>query len=225
MAKQSRLPTESADQYQGREFYRQHRCAVGPTGLGEVHQQGAAHGGVDYTFTGGAIAGTTGVTLSGTSGVGGMVTFDKANTFTGAVAINAGELIAANAGALGNASTVTVASGAALQLSGGITITSSGTSTLPLSLNGTGYASSPAGALDSEAGSNAYPGPITLTGATTINSGTATDTLTLTGGITTTTNDLSFTGAGKCQSLLMESPAPTPAPPRSTTRVPAELAH
>ena len=112
------------------------------------------------------------------------------------MAINEGELVAANAGALGNASSISVASGTALQLSGGITVTPSGTSTLPLSLSGTGYGSPLAGALDSEAGSNAYPGAITLAGATTINSGTATDTLTLTGGITTTTHDLTFTGAG-----------------------------
>ncbi len=161
---------------------------------------GVANGGVDYTFNGGAIAGTTGIAMNGTGGVGGKVTFNQANSFGGAVAISQGELIVTNANGLGNTTGTSVASGAALELSGGITEASTGSNLLPLTLNGTGYPplpGSPAGALDSEGGNNAYPGAITLGSATTINSGTAADALTLSGGITAQRrNDLSFTGAG-----------------------------
>ena len=182
---------------------------------------GTAHGGVNYTFTGNAIGGTTGITLSGTGGVGGTVTFTKPNSFNGEIAINAGELIAANATALGNASGTTVASGAALQLSGGFTYAATGTSTLPLTLSGAGYASSPAGALDSEGGNNAYPGAITLGSAATINSGTTSDTLALSGGIATTTNDLAFTGTGNITIATKGITSTDTGEPQSSTTAPA----
>ncbi len=141
---------------------------------------------VNYTFTGGAISGATTITMNGSA----TVTLKNANSFSGQVAINDGELIAANNAALGASSGITVASGAALELSGGITVSSS----IPLSLSGTGWSGGPAGALNSVGGPNVYPGAITLAGPATINSD-ASGTLTLSGGITAA-NDLTFSGAG-----------------------------
>ncbi len=66
---------------------------------------GAANLGVDYTIenAGGVqygIGGSTGITLNGNGSVGGNVTLAGANSFTGAVAVNYGQLIVANSGAL-----------------------------------------------------------------------------------------------------------------------------
>ena len=64
----------------------------------------------------------------------------------------------------------------------------------PLSLNGSGFAGSPAGALNSVSGTNSYAGPVTLSSPTTIaaNAGL----LTLTGGVNTGGNLLTIGGAG-----------------------------
>src|SRR5208283_1628893 len=97
---------------------------------------------VNYTISGGGgISGPTGITMNGT----GLVNLQTANSFTSPVAINAGALNISNAAALGNSSGAIVASGAALQIQGGITTTNA----VPLTLNGTGLAASPAGALSS----------------------------------------------------------------------------
>ena len=103
---------------------------------------GSAHGGVDYVVSDASsstvgISGSASVTLEGT----GNVTFQSPNTFTGPVAINAGQLIVQNGTALGSSSGVTVASGAALTLSGGITV-----SGIPLSLDGPGLTGNATGA-------------------------------------------------------------------------------
>ncbi len=146
---------------------------------------------VPYTIAGGAISGATGLTLNGTAGV----TLTSANSFTGPVAVNAGALNLQNS-ALGSGSShssgVAVASGAALQLQGGISIAA-----IPLSLNGTGLAASPAGALQSVSGNNAYAGAINLgSSGATVTSSTLGNTLTLTGGVNTAGNLLTINGAG-----------------------------
>lgn len=143
---------------------------------------------VNYTIGGsGAIAGSGAITLSGI----GSVTLTGSNTFSGAVAINAGELDLENSRALGGSSGVGVASGGALALQNGISIGS-----IPLSIDGTGWTTTPAGALDSISGANSYAGAITLAGAATINSAHSGDTLTLAGGIVDGTNNLTLSGAG-----------------------------
>ena len=148
---------------------------------------------VNYTLSnnGGdtvGIAGATGITKLATST--GTVFLQSANTFTGPVAINAGIINISNGNALGTVggqSGVTVASGAALQMQGGIT-----TNAQPLSLNGTGVASS--GALDNVSGANTYAGPITLAAASTITS--AGGSLALTGGINNGGVGLTLNGSG-----------------------------
>ncbi len=158
---------------------------------------------VNYSFSGGAISGASGgVILNGP----GSVTLNNANTFVGAVAVNAGQLILDNATALGNTSGVTVASGGALVLNNtsGTPATFStpaaGTGTIPLSIGGAGLTANPAGALVSLAGNNTYNGAITLTAGATINSASSVggDGLTLGGSINTTGNNygLMFSGPG-----------------------------
>jgi autotransporter-associated beta strand protein len=165
---------------------------------------GVAHGGVDYTITNASgtigIAGTTTVSLNGTGGVGGQVTLQGANSFTGPVAINAGQLNLANAAALGNATGVTVASGTTLNLTnlGGVTIyglTASGATPIPLSLSGTGL--SLTGALTS-GGTNTYSGPIAIvSGGATIGTIASSDQLTLGGGVSIASGStLTLIGAG-----------------------------
>lgn len=147
---------------------------------------------VDYMFSnvGGDSAGISGsafIVMEGT----GNVTFQSANSFTGSVAINDGQLIVENGGALGSSSGVTVASGAALQLNGGINVSNS----IPLTISGTGIGGN--GALVSAGGSNTYAGPITLAASATINSDpVVTSTLTLSGGINVGSNVLTFIGSG-----------------------------
>ena len=167
---------------------------------------GAAHGGVDYTIgdAGGTIgiAGTCGLTLNGNGVVGGTVTMAGANSFSGAVAVNFGQLILANGRALGNASAVTVASGAALGLQSGTGtpgsygLTAAGSTPIATSLSGAGFATTDA--LASLNGINTYAGAITLTGPATIGSVSTSngDGLTLTAGINNNGNLLTFHGAG-----------------------------
>jgi autotransporter-associated beta strand protein len=83
----------------------------------------------------------------------------------------------------------TVSSGAALQLQGGITIGAEA-----LSLAGTGNGSDGTGALRNISSSNTYGGAITLAGATRINSDAGL--LTLSGGISGNTQNLTIGGAG-----------------------------
>jgi autotransporter-associated beta strand protein len=152
---------------------------------------GAAHGGVDYVINNLSgdtvgINGATGITLSGT----GNVTLASQNSFSGAVNINAGQLILQATGALGSTSGVAVASGAALTLHGASVGAAS------LTLSGPGLASSPAGALNNASGDNFYGGSIALAANATINSATAGNTLTLTGGINNGGHLLTITGAG-----------------------------
>ncbi len=130
------------------------------------------------------IAGATGITLSGS----GTVNLQSPNSFQGQVAINAGILNISNSAALGSSGGVLVASGGALQMQGNIALGA------PLSLNGSGFAGSPAGALNSVSGTNSYSGAVSLSGPATIatNSGQ----LTLTGGINNGGNLLTIGGAG-----------------------------
>ncbi len=154
---------------------------------------GAASGGVDYTIsnqyaTAVGITGSAGITLQGS----GNVTLQSPNTFTGPVAINAGQLIIQDGGALGTSSGVSVASGGALQINGGIGVSPG----IPLSISGTGLAGNPAGALNSTGGSNFYPGLVTLAGNATINSSGSGNTLTFSGGINAGNNALTLSGTG-----------------------------
>ncbi len=100
-----------------------------------------------------------------------------ANSYTGVTSIQAGTLTATNDSALGasgvSANTI-VASGATLNLEGNITLAES------LALSGAGVGGA-AGALENSSGDNAITGPITFTGATTINVAAGT-TLTASGG-------------------------------------------
>ncbi len=105
------------------------------------------------------------LTKSGT----GTLTLSGSNNYGGATSITAGALNIQNDGALGIShptSGVTVSSGAALQLSNNITTSTA----VSLSLNGTGVAASPNGALENVSSSNTYTGLVTLTGNTTIGS-------------------------------------------------------
>ncbi|HEV2969271.1 MAG TPA: autotransporter-associated beta strand repeat-containing protein [Pirellulales bacterium] len=124
---------------------------------------------------------------------GGTLTFTTANSFFGATSINSGSLVLQNVNGLGNSSGATVASGAALVLPtvSGVAATygnfTNGLGTVPLTLNGSGVASNPIGALSSLAGMNTYSGAIGVgaSGAATIFSGSTAngDQLTLNGGI------------------------------------------
>ena len=160
---------------------------------------GSAAGGVNYALAnaGGTvgISGSTTITLLGTGGV----TLQSPNSFTGAVAIQAGHLQLQDPAALGATSQVTVAAGGALELQGGLVFgNSAATGTIPLVLNGPGLAASPAGALDSVGGNNTYSGPITIgSGGATIAASQAGTTLTLTGGVDLSSGgDLTIDGDG-----------------------------
>ena len=143
------------------------------------------------------IGGAAGLTLNGTKNV----TLAGANSFSGPVAVNAGQLILANSSALGNASSVTVASGAALSLqsgsgnSGSYGQTASGSSAIPTSIAGIGSGN---GAFVNVSGNNFFGGSIMLAGNTTISSLSAAngDGLTLTSGINNNGNLLTINGPG-----------------------------
>ena len=154
-----------------------------------------------YTFSD-TVASTTGIT--GSTGItktgGGLVTLAGANSFTGPVQISAGRINLQNNNALGASSGVVVSSGAALELQNNVSAGMSSalsTTTIPLTINGAGLAANPTGALNSMGGSNSYAGVITIgSGGATINSAFASGTLTLTGGIATGGNPLTFSGPG-----------------------------
>ena len=180
---------------------------------------GSANGGADYVLSNDTnpstgqpdmvgIAGSTGITLNGNgSGLGGQVVLDGANSFTGPVHVNAGDLLLGVEAALGNSSGVSVASGAELDLNTGLIGTATtfgnlagGPGTIPLTLAGAGLAGGHAGALNNASGKNTYTGPITLAAATTIASSStaASDGLILSGGLSTTASGfgLTFSGVG-----------------------------
>jgi autotransporter-associated beta strand protein len=142
------------------------------------------------------IGGATGITKTGT----GLVTLLGANTFTGPMQISAGRINVQNNSALGASSGVTVNSGAALELQNNVsagTSSLSPTSTIPLTISGTGWAVSPSGALVSVSGNNAYVGGITIgSGGGTINSAAASGLLSLAGAISTAGNPLTLSGPG-----------------------------
>ena len=141
---------------------------------------------VNYVLSGsGGITGPTGIVLNGT----GAVTLGTSNNFTSPVQINAGSLTITNAAALGNAPQAVVASGGALQIQGGIFANA-----VPLTLNGTGLAASPAGALVGVGGVNSYAGAVTLASPATI--GASGGTLALSGGVANGGNLLTTAGAG-----------------------------
>ncbi|HEY6168915.1 MAG TPA: autotransporter-associated beta strand repeat-containing protein, partial [Verrucomicrobiae bacterium] len=128
--------------------------------------------------------GTFGLTKNGSS----KFVLQGANTFGGAVTINAGVLNLQNSSALGSSSGASVAAtGAALELEGGISIGS-----IPLTLNGGGVSSG--GALRNISGANSYAGAINLGSSSRINSDA--NLLTLTGGITGTGKALAVGGSG-----------------------------
>jgi autotransporter-associated beta strand protein len=134
---------------------------------------------INLTFAGAGLAGAGNVALNG---AGTVVTLNNANTFTGAVQVNAGKLIAANNAALGSTEgSTTVAAGAELSLEGGVTVTNEA-----LSLAGT---------LSGGAGNNTFTGAITLTNNATLSAAADTG-LTISGAITGSTRALSVAGDG-----------------------------
>ena len=185
---------------------------------------GPGNGGVNYTIQNAAgnnvgIGGTTPVAING---VGGQVTFAGANSFSGPLAITAGQLNLTDAEpiaginyslGLGNASSVSVSSGGTLQLTGaagapksfgnayngGGLVAGSLVGTIPLTLNGIGQTG---GALNSTTGNNTYVGPIAIGsfGATIASNGVPAngDALTLSGiiGDGGAGNPIVFSGGG-----------------------------
>ncbi len=158
---------------------------------------------VNYTFTGAEITGTGGLTLNGTGSVTlNNATAATANSFSGAIAINKGQLILDQAWSTGATSGITVASGSALVLnntSGSATTFGNQAGTggiIPVSLSGTGVSSG--GALQSMKGNNTFGGQISLAGNTTITSASTTvgDQLNIAGGITTNGHTLTIGGSG-----------------------------
>ena len=148
---------------------------------------------IDYTFTnagGGTvgIGGTTGILKTGT----GSVFLNGANTFSGAVAVNAGVLGISNNASLGKSAGVTIANGASLQISNNIT-TPAGT---PINVSGTGTASNP-GVLNNLSGNNTLGGAVTLNGDSTFNLASGTLSLgNLSVSTNVTSNTLRVQGAG-----------------------------
>ena len=131
----------------------------------------------------------TAVTKAGT----GTWTLSGNNTYSGATNVNAGSLTLTNNSGLGSTTNgTTVAIGAVLGLDGTAGDLAIGAESL--TLNGTGLAAAPAGALRNIAGNNSYAGAITLGSASTITSSAGT--LTLAGGIGNGNKVLTIDGAG-----------------------------
>lgn len=122
----------------------------------------------------------------------GTLSLSGINTHTGSIIVEAGTLNIQGANALGAVAHGTqVVSGASLEVQGGISLTAE-----PITLAGSGI--SDTGSLRSVSGNNTIPGSINLLGATRINSEQVGRALTLsnTGAITGTNNDLTIGGAG-----------------------------
>ena len=99
-----------------------------------------------------AVIQSGGITKNGS----GTLVLSRANTFAGAVVVNAGALRLTHGGSLGTtAGTTTVANGARIELSGGITISGE-----TLTINGTG--GNNFGALQSISGANTWNGNVIL---------------------------------------------------------------
>jgi autotransporter-associated beta strand protein len=147
---------------------------------------------VDLTVGG---AGNTTISAAIATGNGGLIkdgagtlTLSGANTYAGLTSVNAGVVAVSSAAGLGTtAGGTTVAAGAALQVSGTVTIAE------PLTLNSDGIGG--AGALRKTANNTTtLSGPISLASAARINADAGT--LTITGGITGTDQNLTVGGAG-----------------------------
>ncbi|OYU95155.1 MAG: hypothetical protein CFE21_12675 [Bacteroidetes bacterium B1(2017)] len=135
----------------------------------------------------GIISGTGGVTKNGV----GALTLSGANTYNGTTTIGAGTLILGNPLALGSNSGITiVASGASLDLDG-YTLSIAE----PITLNGTGLALQPQGALMNTGVNATFSGNITLGSATTITTSIS-GTLTCSGTISNGSFELTLDGPG-----------------------------
>jgi fibronectin-binding autotransporter adhesin len=159
-------------------------------------------GGTTRTFTVANGAATSDLTINATlnsgsiikAGAGTMtITGDNSIGYGGTTAINAGVLNIQNSLALGQAGAndptkgTTVASGAALQVQGNIAV-----GTEALTLSGTGISTD--GALRNISGNNSWAGAVTLNAATRVNSDAGT--LTLSGAVIATNQNLTVGGAG-----------------------------
>jgi fibronectin-binding autotransporter adhesin len=138
----------------------------------------------------GVISGAAGANLTKT-GVGTLIQ-NGVNTYNGQTFIQQGILVAGNAaalGAVGNGTTVNA--GASLQIANGINVNAE-----PLTINGAGAGVAAPGALTQAAGgSSSFAGAITVASASTISTNGA-GTLTLTGGIIKTDQNLTINGGG-----------------------------
>ncbi|MCB1749227.1 MAG: filamentous hemagglutinin N-terminal domain-containing protein, partial [Gammaproteobacteria bacterium] len=145
-------------------------------------------GAVVLTVGGGTVAGAVSGAGALTKNGGGTLRLTADNSYSGTTTINAGLVRIESDDALGTtANGTTVANGAALELQGGIAVGAEA-----LSLTGAGIGGN--GALRNVSGDNSFAGAVTLTGATTIQSDA--NTLTLSGGITGATQNLTVEGAG-----------------------------
>ncbi|MES2594756.1 MAG: autotransporter-associated beta strand repeat-containing protein [Verrucomicrobiota bacterium] len=135
------------------------------------------------TFSG-PISGTGGLTKSGS----GTFTLSGASTYSGATTVSNGVLLVQHTSALGSTAGATVvSSGAELRLAGGISVGAE-----PLTLNGSGIASS--GALHLVSGTSSWSGPVTVGTSATITADAGE--LTLGGAINLGANTLTFAGGG-----------------------------
>jgi fibronectin-binding autotransporter adhesin len=155
--------------------------------------------GADNTSTtfSGAIQNTSGSVALTKSGSG-TLTLSGINTFSGATTVSAGTLLLNSTSALGASSGVSVTSGAVLDLNGQNYSTS-----IPLTLNGTGIATSGA-LINSNATGATYAGLVTLGSASSILGGTGTINLSNAGTITGSGYGLTLGGAqgGTLASIL-----------------------
>jgi fibronectin-binding autotransporter adhesin len=144
-------------------------------------------------YTGAIAGGSGGATQISKVGTG-ILTLGGNSTFTGSVNIGAGILNDQSTNGLGAFTShgVTVVSGATLQLQGGVTF-----NTKALQVAGTG-ASGQNGALVNVSGTNIYQGAVTVagTGAGTTYLSSDSGSLTLSGGFSSGSNSITFTGAG-----------------------------
>jgi fibronectin-binding autotransporter adhesin len=129
------------------------------------------------TFSG-LISGTGHLTKQGT----GALTLNSANTFTGDARVTAGDLVVAHSNALGRVEgRTTVISGTGTSAGGQLHVRGGGVFAEPLELSGHGDGGFN-GALFNVSGTNVWSGPITLLGASRVQSGAGV--LVLSGGVT-----------------------------------------